>query len=152
MYEKGLRPLPARAAKKWAEITLLWQSKQRLTDLPRQLEKSLLIAQQQQSLSRLNLHLQRAAARSISITQQLTSMEQQYRCQVRKLHFIKGLMLEEKPRSRQMQLLQNMEQQALGILAGCCPQRRQLLAFQLQVLQARQKAALAGKVVLQQQG
>lgn len=152
LYEKGLRPLPAKAGKIWAEMILLWQRQQRLTEPPRHLERNLLIAQQQQSLSLLNLHLQRAAARSISITQQLTGMEQQYRCQVRKLHFIKGVMQEAKQGSREMELLQNREQQALLTLAGCCPQRRQLLAFKLQVLRSQQKAALAGKVIVQQQG
>lgn len=152
LYEKGLRPLPAKAGIKWAEMQLLWQRQQHLTQPPRNIEKHFIIARHRQSLSLLNLHLQRAAARSISITQQLTGMEQQYQRQVRKLHFLKGIMENSQPGSRQMQLLQNREQQALGVMSGCCPQRRQMLAFQLQVLQARQKAALAGKVVLQQQG
>lgn len=151
MYEKGLRHLPGKASAKWAVLQLLWEENNQKKILPRHAEKSLLKTQQHHSLSLLHMQVQRAAERAISITQQVSRMEAQHSRLVKKIHFIKGLMQEAKPGSREMELLENREQRTLIGLAACGPERRQLLAYKLQVLHSQQKAALAGKVILQQQ-
>lgn len=151
MYEKGRRHLPAKATEKWTELQLLWQEHHRKTLLPRNSENSFLRVQHSHSLSLLDDHVQRAAARSIGLTQQLSRMEAEHARLVKKLHFLRGLMAGTQKHSRELALLKNREQQTFLSLAACCPQRRQLLAFRLQVLQSQQKAALAGKVIVQQQ-
>ncbi len=152
MYEKGLRHLPAKAAAKWAGLQLIWQEQQQKKLLPRNIEKSFLQVQHRESVLQLNEHAQRAAALSISITQQMSRLEERHNSLSKKLQVLKGLMEDTPKGGRQMEFLKNREQQTLIGLAACCPQRRQLLAFKLQVLRSQQKAALAGKVIVQQQG
>ncbi len=151
MYEKGFRPLPAKAAEKWTALQRLWQEQRQKTLLPRNIEKSFLQVQQRESLSLLNIQAQKAAALSVRLTQQVARLEEKHNRMFKKLHLIKGLMRDTPKGSREMELLKNREQRTLISLAACSPERRQLLAYKLQVLHSQQKAALAGKVVVQQQ-
>ncbi|WP_300599387.1 helix-turn-helix transcriptional regulator [Niabella sp.] len=151
-YENGLRSLPAGAAEKWLALQQQWQQSAQRASAPQTSRERFLQVQHQQSLDLLNMHQQRAAARSVSITQQLTAMEEQYARLINKLYILKRLVQEAPAGSRRMELLANRLQLTLIQLSECCPQRRQLLAFKLQVLTAQQKAALAGKVIVQQQG
>ncbi|MBO9620832.1 MAG: helix-turn-helix transcriptional regulator [Niabella sp.] len=152
MYEKGLRDLPAAAALKWMQLQLQWQQDQRKPNLLRLHQSAHLTVQQEQSLMLLNAQEQRAAARTVTITQQLSVLEKRHRLLLQKLYFLKELLAESPAHSRHAALLKNRMQHTLISLAECSPACRQLLAFQLQVLTARQKAALAGKVILLQQG
>ncbi|WP_018629984.1 helix-turn-helix transcriptional regulator [Niabella aurantiaca] len=150
MYEKGLRPLPPEASLKWMKMQQQWQENQRKPNLLRPGQNSYLTVQQEQCLAFLNAQAQRAAIRSVSVTQQLAALEDQHRILLQKLHFLKEL-LEETPRgSRQAELIGNRMQHTLIGLAYCGPERRQLLSYKLQVLTAQQKAALASKVIVQQ--
>jgi len=69
MYEKGFRHLSPKASEKWTELQLLWQENRKKGPLPRGIEKKFLQVQQQENLSLLNLHVQRAATLSIGVTQ-----------------------------------------------------------------------------------
>lgn len=152
MYEKGLRDLPAAAALKWMQLQLQWQEDRRKPNLLRPLQNAHVTVLQEQSLTQLNAQEQRAAARTVSITQQLSQLEERHRLLLQKLYFLKELLSETPAHSRQAELLKNRMQHTLICLAQCSPARRQLLAVKLQVVAARQKAALAGKVILLQQG
>lgn len=151
MYEKGMRSLPSKATEKWCRLQALWQQ-----GLARKLPvvtmtNSHHYQQQHQALLQLNDRVQRAAARKVSLTLRLAHMETQHSSLGLKLYVLRNLMEDALPGSRQLQLLKNREQMALIRLAGCCPARRQWLAFQLQVLTTEQKAAQAGTIILRQQ-
>lgn len=149
-YEKGLRSLPAEASLKWMKMQQQWQENQRKPDLLRPRQNSYLTVQQEHCLAILNALAQRAAVRSVSVTQQLSALEEQHRILLQKLFFLKELLKETSHGSRQAELIGNRMQHTLIGLAGCGPERRQLLSYKLQVLAAQQKAALAGKVIVQQ--
>ncbi|WP_300603865.1 helix-turn-helix transcriptional regulator [Niabella sp.] len=152
MFENGLRALPARASKQWTQLLLLWQEYGPKNQLPRGDQNQYLKVQQKESMNRLNAQVQRAAARSVSLAQQLAQQETQYPFLVKRMHLLKALMRETPAGSSQMALLKNRAELTQIQLAACCPQRRQLLVFRLQALTALQKAALAGAVIVQQQG
>ncbi|ANH80915.1 hypothetical protein A8C56_07915 [Niabella ginsenosidivorans] len=152
MYEKGLRSLPSKASEIWCRVQLLWQQSLIRTVPAAAMANSHHLQQQQQALSQLNARVQRAAARRVRLTQQLTYMEEQHQRLGFKLYVLRHLMEDALPGSRQLQLLKNRELMTLIRLAGCCSSRRQLLAFQLQVLATEQKAALSGIITLGQEG
>jgi len=151
MHEKGMRNLPAEASLKWMKMQLLWQEQRRNPSLLHTGSNTYVSLQQEQSLTLLNAQVQRAAARSISVAQQLALLEEQHRLLLQKLHFLKEILAQTPRGSRQAALIKNRVQDTLIGLAGCSPGRCQLLRYQLQVLTAQQKAALAGKVIVLQQ-
>lgn len=147
-YEKGIRNMPVHALEKWVHLQSLWQQNQ-TQKLPAFVaENKFLKLQEAEALERLNLHVQQAAARAISLTQQLTQMETLRRQLVQKLMLLARLRQETPTGSRQFLLLKNRQQMTLLRLTECCAARQELLALKLQVLQSQQRAALAGKVNL----
>lgn len=151
MHEKGMRSLSAEASLKWVKMQLLWQEQRRNPSLLQPGSNTYVTVQQEQSLTLLNAQLQRAAARSISIAQQLAILEEQHRLLLQKLRFLKEMLAQTPRGGRQAAFIKNRMQHTLIGLAGCGPGRCQLLRYQLQVLTAQQKAALAGKVIVLQQ-
>ena len=152
MYEKGQRPLPAAASLKWMKIQLHWQENRHRCGLLLPAPNTYLTVQQEACAMLLNVQLQKAAARCVSITQQLSVMEKLHLQLMQKLRFLKEVLDETPKGSRQAELLKNRMQYTLIGLAQCCPGQRELLNYKLKVLTAQQKAALAGKVILQQLG
>ena len=151
-YENGMRNMPAKAAAKWSSLFQLWQQQREKTIQPGAAADPYRQLRQQQSLQALNAQLQRAAARSVSISQRLTHMEKRHDRLAHKLHFLKNLIKECRPGTRQMDLLKSLEEVTRIQIAECCPEQRQLLTGKLQVLGMQQKAALACRVIIQHPG
>jgi hypothetical protein len=151
MYEKGMRELPAAASLAYNKLMLFWQQSMGRQRTLRPINSPFLQVEQTQCTARLKACQERAAATIVHITQQLSAMEQKHQKLSQQLHVLQSLMQDARPGTLQMSLLKNREQMVLIRLSKCSPERRQMLQFRLQVLTARQKAALSGNVILQQQ-
>lgn len=151
LCEAGLRTLPVKAITKWERLHHYWQQSLRhQLPAPRPAASPYLL-KQSNTLFQLKARMQRAAARSVAISQQLTKMENRHRRLGLKLFVINSL-IQESDHKREMQLLVNRSQLTQMHLANCCPLSREMLQFKLRLLNAEQKAALSSSVIVQQDG
>lgn len=142
MYEKGQRNLPPKAALKLAQLQLQLQQK----SLQKAIPATALNSRQQAHLLKvekvLNAHARKAAATALHISLLLSRMQERYNRLYQKLAFIRELMQEAVPGTRQLSLLQNMELDVLAAMDYCGPARQQVATYKLATLKGRQQAAM----------
>lgn len=142
LYEKGLRNLPYKCSMKLFKLQslLLEGAQQRIMPHRALAEQEFL--QFTKMEKGLHAHARKAAAQALHITMRLARMQERYELLVKKLNLVQSLLQDAQPATKQMALLLKMEADVLDAIKACAPARQMAASYRIQVLQARQRAAI----------
>lgn len=138
LYERGLRSLPTKALLRLAELQLLLQQALLQKKKPRLPQQKAL---QNKVNKLLKDHQQRAAYTAMRLGRELERMQERYGKLLQRLTVIQALVKKVPPATTEKSLLENMEQEVLGEIMHCCPEKQALIEYRLSLFNAWQRVA-----------